>query len=38
MLGQQILAYTAESTVLSWLYRYNFLAMWAEQLLSKVPG
>ena len=28
MIGQQILIYTAENPILSWLYRYNFLAMW----------
>lgn len=33
MIGQQILAYTQESKVLSWLYRYNYLAMWIDKLL-----
>ena len=36
MLGQQILVYTQENLILSWLYRYNFLAMWGEEILSKI--
>lgn len=36
MLGQQILVYTEESPILLWLYRYNFLAMWVENILSKI--
>lgn len=36
MLGQQILVYTQENPILSWLYRYNFLAMWVEEILSKI--
>ena len=35
MLGQQILIYTQENPILSWLYRYNFLAMWVEDILAK---
>lgn len=36
MLGQQILVYTQENPILSWLYRYNFLAIWVEEILSKI--
>lgn len=36
MLGQQVLVYTQENPILSWLYRYNFLAMWVEEILSKI--
>lgn len=36
MLGQQILVYTEENPILSWLYRYNFLAMWVESIVSKI--
>lgn len=28
VIGQQILAYTQENSVLLWLYQYNFLAKW----------
>lgn len=35
VLGQQILVYTQESKVLSWFYRYNFLAGIVEQMLEK---
>lgn len=36
MLGQQILVYTQENPILTWLYRYNFLAIWVEEILSKI--
>ena len=37
VLGQQILVYAQENAVLSWLYRYNFLAGMIEQVLGKLP-
>lgn len=36
MVGQQILVYTQESPVLSWLYQYNFLAKLLEDIVGKV--
>lgn len=36
MIGQQILAYTQENAVLSWLYRYNYLAAWISSLSDKL--
>ncbi len=36
MFGQQILEYTAENPVLSWIYEYNLLAMWVEGILGKI--
>lgn len=36
MLGQQILVYTQENSVLSWLYRYNLLADWVEKIGSSI--
>ena len=33
MLGQQILVYTQESEILSWLYRYNLLAKLLEDII-----
>lgn len=36
MVGQQILAYTEENAVLSWLYRYNYLAAWISSVSSKI--
>ena len=36
MLGQQILAYTQESQMLSWLYKYNILADWVIKLGSNI--
>ncbi len=36
MLGQQLLVYTEQNPILSWLYRYNFLAMWIEDILAKL--
>ncbi len=32
MVGQQILLYTEESSVLSWLYQHNYLAVWVQRL------
>lgn len=37
MVGQQILSYTEENEVLSWLYRYNFLARWVSGLKGEFP-
>lgn len=34
-IGQMILSYTEESSILAWLYRHNYLAYGIEQLLSK---
>lgn len=34
MLGQQILAYTEENTVLIWLYQNNYLAVWISKFSS----
>lgn len=34
-IGQMILSYTEESSILSWLYRHNYLAYGIEQLLSR---
>lgn len=36
MIGQQILAYTEENSVLSWLYKYNYLAKWVSSLSGKL--
>lgn len=36
MVGQQILAYTQDNAVLSWLYRYNYLAAWIGSLSDKL--
>lgn len=36
MIGQQILVYTEENAVLSWLYRYNLLADWVGKIISNV--
>lgn len=36
MVGQQILDYTEENAVLSWLYRYNYLAAWISSVSSKI--
>ena len=33
MLGQQILVYTQENEILSWLYRYNLLAKLLEDII-----
>ena len=40
MLGQQILAYTQENEILSWLYRYNLLARLLENIAGNInfPG
>lgn len=34
-IGQMILSYTEESSILTWLYRHNYLAYGIEQLLSR---
>ena len=34
MVGQQILEYTAESHILSWLYQHNYLAHMVEKFVS----
>lgn len=36
MLGQQILIYTQEIPVLTWLYQHNYLAVWIEQISSQI--
>lgn len=36
MIGQQILVYTEENSVLSWLYKYNYLARWVGSLSGKL--
>lgn len=33
--GQAILAYTEESSVLSWIYSHNYLARWIERFLEE---
>lgn len=32
MIGQQLLEYTRESSILTWFYEHNHLAYWVEQL------
>ena len=34
MIGQQILVYTRENQILTWLYENNYLAVWLERLNS----
>ena len=36
MIGQQILVYTRENQILTWLYENNYLAVWLERLNSEV--
>lgn len=36
MIGQQILVYTEQSPVLSWLFKYNYLAVWVERIASNI--
>ena len=36
MLGQQVLMYTQESEILSWLYRYNLLAKLLEHISGNI--
>lgn len=36
MVGQQIIAYTQENSILSWLYQYNYLAAWIDGLSDKI--
>lgn len=36
MLGQQILAYTQENSVLVWIYQHNYLMGWLESLTGKL--
>lgn len=38
VIGQQILAYTQENSVLLWLYQYNFLAKWIGGLNISLPN
>ena len=38
MIGEQILAYTKESPILTALYQYNYLAVIAADLLERVPA
>lgn len=38
MLGQQILVYTQENEILTWLYRYNLLADWVEKIGSSISS
>lgn len=38
VIGQQILAYTQENSVLLWLYQYNFLAKWIGGLNISMPN
>ncbi|MDR2044131.1 MAG: CvpA family protein [Clostridium sp.] len=37
MVGQQILLYTQDNALLSWLYRNNYLAEWEEFLRGRIP-
>lgn len=37
MIGQMIVAYTAENEVLSWFYRHNYLAHLVEQIIGQIP-
>lgn len=32
MIGQQLLEYTRENSILTWFYEHNYLAHWVEQL------
>ena len=36
MIGQQILVYTRENQILTWLYGNNYLAVWLERLNSEI--
>ena len=36
MLGQQILVYTEESDILSWIYKYNLLADWVAGIGTRI--
>lgn len=36
MIGQQILVYTEDNPILSWLYQYNFLAGWVDDIAGKI--
>ena len=36
MFGQQILVYTKDNVILSWLYRYNMLAVLFEHVMGKI--
>ncbi|HIW81908.1 MAG TPA: CvpA family protein [Candidatus Acetatifactor stercoripullorum] len=36
MIGQQILVYTRENQILTWLYENNYLAVWLERLNSEI--
>ena len=34
-IGQWILTYTEESSILTWIYQHNYLARWIEQMLEE---
>ena len=36
MIGRQILVYTRENQILTWLYENNYLAVWLERLNSEI--
>lgn len=36
MIGQQILLYTEESSILSWFYQHNYLAAWVRQFAANI--
>lgn len=36
VIGQQILVYTRENQILTWLYENNYLAVWLERLNSEI--
>ena len=36
MIGQQILIYTQENRILTWIYEHNYLAVWLEKISSEI--
>ena len=36
MIGQQILVYTRENPILTWIYENNYLAVWIEKIGSEI--
>lgn len=36
MIGQQILVYTEDNPILLWLYQFNFLAGWVDEIAGKM--
>lgn len=36
MIGQQILVYTQDNQILTWLYEHNYLAVWIERIGSEI--